>query len=101
MTLPIFQTSSKDLSLLQTNWSTQINPVLAQPMAQGLFVKNVTLNTGSNVLNHRLGRRLQGWIITRIRALATIYDTQDTNQQPDLTLVLVSSATVQVDLYVF
>jgi len=44
---------------------------------------------------------LTGWNPTRIRASATIFDTQDSNQTPQLTLNLVASANVVVDLLVF
>lgn len=101
MTLPIYQTDSKDLNLLQTNWSTQINPVLSLPINSGLFLKGISLVSGSNTINHRLGRKLQGWFITRKRASASIYDLQDSNPRPELTLVLNSSGTVSIDLFVF
>ena len=48
-----------------------------------------------------LQRPLQGWYIVRQRALASIYDTQDSNQNPSLTLNLTSNAVVSVDIAVF
>ncbi len=101
MSLPIFKTEDKDLMMLQTKWSSQINPVINSPTNNGSILQNVTLSTGANIINHLLGRKLQGWQIIRQRASASIYDTQDTNQMPTLTLLLTSSATVVVDLYVF
>lgn len=99
--LPIFQTSSKELNLLQTNWASQLNPMLSNPASQSILLKNVPLINGLTVINHRLGRVLQGWKIVRQRAAASIYDTQDSNQNPELTLFLNSSAAVTVDLEVF
>lgn len=101
MSLPIYKTDSKDLSLLQTTWAKQIDPVINFPPNKGIILKNVLLTTGSNVVNHQLGRKLQGWVIVRQRALASIYDTQDLNQMPDLTLLLTSSTNVNIDLLVF
>jgi hypothetical protein len=101
VSLPIFQTSSKDLSLLQTNWAQQLNPIIEKPTNQSNILKSVSLTTGTNVINHLLGRTLQGWKIVRQRALATIYDNQDNNQSPQITLFLVSSANVSIDLEVF
>lgn len=86
---------------MQTKWANQINPVLRNPTINTLVLQDVSLSTGANSISHKLGRRLQGWYITRIRASATVYDTQDTNQTPQLTLNLVSSAPVVVDLVVF
>lgn len=101
MSLPLFQTSFKDLQLLQTNWSKQLNPVLAQPINQGTILTEVSLTTGDNTINTGLNRKLQGWIIIRQRALASIYDKQDNNSTPSQTLILNSSAAVVVDLLVF
>lgn len=101
MALPILHTDNKDLSMLQTTWGSQLNPLLAAPLNNGLMLENVILASGANVINHKLGRKLKGWLITRIRASATIYDTQDTNQRPNLTLNLTSSANVTVDIFVF
>jgi len=86
---------------LQTKWSAIINPVITNPANNSSILKNITLTTGTNVINHKLGQPLQGWNPVRIRAAATFYDLQDTNQTPDLTLVLVSSANVIIDLEVF
>lgn len=102
MSLPIFNTDSKDMSLLQTNWASALNPVIDNPITKGIQLKNVTLVTGANVINHLLGRKLQGWIVVRSHgSAATIYDTQDNNQIPNLTLQLNSSAGVLVDIYVY
>lgn len=86
------------LDQLQTRWASIIDPVVTQPDATPVFLQNVNLVSGANSINHRLGYPLQGWQITRIRAAATIYDTQDTNQMPQLTLNLVASAPVVVDI---
>lgn len=90
-----------DLPQMQTKWATQLDPIISNPTVNNLILKNIRLSTGSNVINHKLGRVLQGWKPVRIRASATFYDTQDSNQTPQLTLVLVSSANVTIDLEVF
>lgn len=87
--------------LLQTAWASQIDPVLRNPLTQGNLLKNVTLASGANVVDHKLGRKLQGWVLTRQRAAASVFDTQDLNPTPALTLTLTSSAAVVVDLLVF
>lgn len=101
MRLPIFNSNIRELSQLQTNWASLINPVLSAPILQGLMLKNVALTTGDTSINHLLGRTLQGWVITRKRAAASIYDKQDSNGMADKTLVLTSDADVTVDLWVF
>lgn len=86
---------------LLTKWAAQLNPLLDNPTIDNLVLKNISLASGVNVVNHKLGRPLQGWSVSRIRASATIFDTQDTNQTPQLTLNLTASAAVVVDLVVF
>ena len=101
MALPIFKDDNTNLMLMQNSWSSQLNPVLANPMTDASILTNVSLTTGSNTINHKLGTKLQGWSIVRKRAAADIYDNQDSNQMPTLTLILVSSANVSVDIMVF
>lgn len=102
MALTIFNTQDKDLHLLQTSWSSQLNPLLSFALNNGLLLKNVVLSTGSNTINHKLGRNLQGWFVTRMRnAFVQIYDTQDSNQMQDKTLTLNSSGSCTIDLIVF
>jgi hypothetical protein len=101
MVLPTFITDSKDLSLLQTAWAQRLNPIITSPPNNSVILKNVALINGTTVIDHKLGRTLQGWKIVRQRASASIYDAQDANQRPNLTLVLVSNAAVVCDIEVF
>jgi len=101
MQLPIQTTQIQDLSLMQTKWSSILNPLLANPTSQGLLLKKVSLTSGTNVINHNLGRNLVGWFPARIRSSVVIYDNQDNNQYANLTLILEASAAAVVDLYVF
>lgn len=89
------------LDRMSNQWAAILDPIVANPLNNSLIRKDLALIMGTNVINHRLGKKLQGWFTTRIRADATIYDMQDTNQTPQLTLVLVASAPVTVDLAVF
>lgn len=101
MALTKFQTEDQTLSLIQTSWASDINPVLANPMNNGVLLKSVSLAAGTNNINHLLGKTLQGWVLIRVRAFSVVYDTQDVNPIPNLTLQLTASAAVVVDLYVF
>lgn len=89
--------------MMQNSWASQLDPLISNPVNQTLILKKVSLLSASNpnVVNHLLGRNLQGWFIVRSRAQATIWDTQDTNQSPQLTLNLKTSADVTVDIAVF
>lgn len=85
----------------QHKWASYIDPLLASPIANGLLLTNVALITGVTAVNHRLGRKIQGWIIVGINGIAEIYDNQATNQIPQLTLSLTSDTDVTVSLWVF
>lgn len=87
--------------LAQYRWASQLDPVLAQPQNQGLLIRKVGLINGHTVINHMLDRKLQGWILVRQRAQASIYDAQDSNQTPQQTLILISDQAVVVDVWVF
>lgn len=86
---------------LQTNWASILNPIVDNPALKSIILKNISLIAGSNTINHKLGRKLQGYTLVRTRAASTIYDTQDDNQRPELTLLLTASAPVVVDILVF
>lgn len=89
------------LSMMQTKWASILDPLLANPLNGISILKNITLASGINVINHKLQQPLQGWFIVRRRAACNLYDTQDSNQTPQLTLQLVSDAAASVDIGVF
>lgn len=99
--LSYFQSNNKDLTLLQNSWASAINPLLKNPIVNGIALPNIELINGTNIINHRLGRKLQGWLITSIDAAATIYDAQKINQHPEQTLVLISNANCEVNIYAY
>src|SRR5579859_1838097 len=101
MTLPIYKDDDKNFMLMQSQWSTQLNTLLSNHSLQSIILHKVLLISGTNTINHKLGRKLQGWRIVRQRSAASIYDNQDSNQMSNLTLILISSADVVVDLEVF
>lgn len=99
--LALYPNVAPEIMLLQTNWIREINPVLINVSNNARIIQNVALIIGDNTINHKLGKKLTGWRLIRVRAAATIYDKQDSNSYPALTLVLNSGAVVTVDLEVF
>ena len=90
-----------DYPNMLTAWATQLDPVISNPLVQGQLLTGVALINGTTVVNHKLGRKLQGWMLAGINAAATVYDNQATNQTPQLTLSLTSNAVCTVNLWVF
>ena len=101
MSLPSFNTKIQELSLMQSAWASTLDPIVNLPTSNWIILKEIALVTGTNEVNHKLGRKLQGWYIVRQRSAARVYDTQDANNTPNLTLSLTSDANVTVDLFVF
>lgn len=96
--LPIYQNVDKNLSLLQTAWAAMINPFLGRPTNQMNVLENVKLSAGVNVINHLLGRKMQGWLLVDIQGAAVIYRSAPFS---NLTLILTSDSNVVVNLGVF
>lgn len=98
---PKIYSPNREVSQIQDAIVDAIDPLLALPLSDSNFLENVDLTTGSNIVSHGLGRDLRGWIVVRKDADESIYDTQDSNSLPALTLMLVSSGAVTVSLIVF
>lgn len=93
---------NRETDQLQENINQFGNQFLNKNIIDGLPLTNVVLTAGSvNEINHKLGRKIQGWIITRKKANSVIWDTQDSNTRSDRTLLLNVSANVTVDLWIF
>jgi hypothetical protein len=97
------------INMLQNNISDSITPLIQNSQNDSNVLSNISLLDQAsllpgrtfNVINHGLGRKLRGWKVVRLRSPAVVSDVQDSNNQPNLTLLLVSSANCVVDLEVF
>lgn len=98
MALPIYKDPNTNLMLLQTNWTSQLNPVLANPLTNASILKNVALVTGVNVINTKLGQTLQGWFISDINAAVSVFRSAPLS---NLTLTLTSSGPAVASIVVF
>lgn len=84
--------------MMQTQWAAVLEPVISSPIALPSLLSGVVLNNGVTVVNHKLGRVPQGWILTDINGSASIFRSAAFNP---LTLTLTSNQTVTVGLAVF
>lgn len=98
MELPYLQSDTPVLNQLQVKWRPILNPVIANELVNGFPITNIVLINGVTVINHLLGRKMQGWILTDVNGAATIYRSKPLN---DKTLTLTSNALVTVNLWVF
>lgn len=86
------------MDLMQTQWAALLNPLLKSPLSSVVFLADVVLISGVTVVNHKLGRTMQGWFITDRNGPASVYRSSPMN---GATLTLTSSAAVTVNLAVF
>ena len=99
--IPLIQFDDEKIQAFNDQVRRTVNALGQAPDANWALLTKQKLVTGSNTIPHTLGRNLSGWLVIRQRGAATLYDTQDTNQTPALTLLLTASAPVVVDLKVF
>lgn len=98
MQLPFQQTLVRDLSIMQSKWKSILDPVLGNPTTNMAILENVALATGNNKVPHLLQRIQQGWIITDIQGVASIYRNRPFE---NIYLFLNASAPVIVNIGVF
>jgi hypothetical protein len=79
-------------------WAQVLNPVITNPLNGIQVLQNVALINGATVVNHRLGKQMQGWFIVDMDSAATVYRSAPLN---DKTITLTSNAAVNVNLAVF
>ncbi len=92
----------KNITKLQSNISASLDSIVKSPIIDGVLIKNVLLDsTQVNEISHKLDRIPQGYVITRQRAQADIWDSQDTNTNASKTFLLECSANVYVDIWFF
>lgn len=99
--LPRIQSKDETFNRWQVQAQKVLQAALSNPVNSSILLTNIALVTGSNSVSHKLNKPLTGWVIVRKRAVSDIFDTQDSNPTPSLTLLLTASANVTVDILVY
>jgi hypothetical protein len=87
----------REVTALQDNVTLVLNQVTKKVVIDGVQLTAISLTTGSNRINHTLGRQPLGWIVTDINAAVVPYRTAwDAN-----TITLVATGSVTVSIWVF
>lgn len=90
------------ISRFQDNVEQAISLLPSTEIIQGRLIKNINLVASTpNQIDHKLGRNVVGWVITRQKSSSIIWDEQDSNPNQKLTLTLNCSANVVIDLWIF
>lgn len=96
--IPLVQTTDRTVNQLQQNIKQAVEPLLTNPVNNGVLLTNISLSSGTNTIQHGLGRTMQGWMVADVTSAATIYRSA---QFSSTTLTLTSSAATTVNLYIF
>lgn len=94
MQLPLIS----DPKVAQTKWKSILDPLLAQPISSSQILTGIVVVNGTNVINHRLGRLMQGWIVTDVQSSVILYRSAPFN---DTTFTLSSNGSSIINLLVF
>lgn len=95
---PNLQSSDRVQNQTAQNIIQNLNQLLKNPLTQGNLLTGIALVSGANVIQHKLGRQIQGWVLVDVTSVITLYRSAPMN---DATLTLTSSASSTVSLYVF
>ena len=94
-------TEDAEVNRLQSHIKTTLNPLLELPISDGVMLKNQTIETTDTEINHGLGREYEGFIITRLKTNATIYESATDNPSKSLYILLKASGAATADIYIF
>lgn len=84
----------------QTLWASILNPIVSNPINSAQILSQVQLINGTTIVQHKLGRTLQGWWIMSPQGSCNVYQ-PSTAPNNSMTLTLVSNAAVVVNIAVF
>lgn len=82
---------------LQSNIEDAVTAALKNPLLDGRLLNDVALISGNTKIEHKLDRKIRGYLVVRKSVAANIYDVSN----DDLFLTLNSSAAVTVSIWVF
>jgi hypothetical protein len=94
------QSSDRIQNLIQDNLANAIDSIISNPITDSIILRDVSLSSGLNKIDHKMNRTLLGWVIVRINAAATVFENL-ANPLPDKRIWLDASANCKVDLLLF
>lgn len=103
---PFVRNTSDDgrIESLQNSLENTLRAIEDCPLLDGHLLKDIELANGDNEIEHKLGRSIMGWFITRHRETPSdIIEKETDNDNLDSILLLNSSVgtTITVDIWVF
>jgi hypothetical protein len=99
LNIPLLKSDIPALDMYQTRIKSILDPVLSKEIIQGQLLSGLTVVSGINVINHKLGRNPIGWFIVDATASVTAYRSGNINST-NITLTFSAGAS-SVSLWVF
>ena len=91
----------QEVTRLQSHLKTVLNPLLELPISDGVLIKDLTVNTTDTLIEHKLGRKPEGFLITGLKSNSVIYESATANDEAASLIILIASATATADIYFF
>ncbi len=89
------------INQLQSNIENAVSPLVSASQNDSTILSGIVLVAGQvNRINHTLNKPLTKWIAIRVKGECRLWDSQDANSEPHLTLFLHTDTDVSVDLEV-
>lgn len=88
-----------DLNTIQDNVGSILDILTSNILSEAQLIEGIDLVSGDNNVNHKLNRKINGYIVVKKSAAVDIYD--KTSDIPNRLLVLNSSGTATISLIVF
>ena len=100
---PNVTVTDKNINDVQNNIAQCLNQITNKDQLDSVIIKNIVLFPGVvNNVSHNLSRTLQGWYVVRTHgSYNQVWDNQDANPSPNLTVWLLTPIQVTVDLLCF
>lgn len=91
-----------DVIRLQANINEALRTIENLPWMNGVLLENIVLTSGvDNTVNHGLGRSPNGFVVIDKQVTCDVWRSPTVNNLTDLSLLLRTSSTATVKLWVF
>jgi len=94
--------NNQELSQMQSKVKAAFDNINANLFLSGSILAGVSLTSGSNVVNHKLGRRISGYIVVSSSVASTFNDNISLGSDAlQSSVTITASASTTVSLWVF
>jgi hypothetical protein len=97
------RTADEVLNRVQDSFDQALKSITRQDALAKVVIEDVVLVAGGadNIVSHKLGRSVKGFLVVRKNAEADIWESPTTNNLPTKQIILRASAAVTVTLWFF